>query len=86
MSSELQTRSENLNSQIWDTLIDSIGDRKTGLPHEWQRKEAALIEKEFQNIRVRSVHYRNQAIKTLKVLPNGIKHEIAYCSDKDFPL
>lgn len=32
------------------------------------------------------MHYRNQAIKTLKVLPNGIKHEIAYCSDKDFPL
>ncbi len=45
-----------------------------------------MIEKEFQNIRVRSVHYRNQAVKTMKSLMNGIRHVMAYCSDKDFPL
>jgi hypothetical protein len=35
---------------------------------------------------VRNVHYRKQAIKVLKVYETGIIKEIAYCSDKDFPV
>ena len=36
--------------------------------------------------RVRSVHYRNKPIQVLKEYETGIIKEIAYCSDKDYPV
>lgn len=44
------------------------------------------MEKEFNQRRVRSVHYRKQEVKVLKVYESGIIKVIAYCSDKDFPV
>ena len=68
---------------MWDRLYEI---RSVRMPHEYQDYEKASIEKEFNNRRVRQVHYRNQAVKILREYDNGIVKELAYCADKDFPL
>ena len=57
------------------------------LPHTYIQQEKAALEKEFNFRRVRSVHYRKQAIKVLKEYPEtGIIKVVAYCADKDYPV
>ena len=45
-----------------------------------------MLEKEFNQRRVRSVHYRKQEVRVLKAYETGIVKVIAYCADKDFPV
>jgi hypothetical protein len=56
------------------------------LPHNYNKKEKAVLEKEFNQRRVRSVHYRKQEVRVLKAYETGIVKVIAYCADKDFPV
>lgn len=83
--------SEDVFGFVWDKIYTQVspdgGLSQIKLPHTYIRQEKAALEKEFQQRRVRGVHYRKQAIKVLKVdEETGIVKEIAYCADKDFPV
>ena len=51
---------------------------------DYQAAENFAIEKEYYDIRVRDVHYRNQQIKLLREEKNGVIHQIGFCIEKDF--
>jgi len=70
---------------VWDKIY-GLDHTQIKLPHTYIKQEKAALEKEFNQKKVRSVHYRKQAVKVLKVYETGIIKEIAYCSDKDFPV
>jgi len=79
--------SEDVFGFVWDKIYGSATDiTQIKLPHDYIKQEKAALEKEFAQRRVRSVHYRKQAIKILKAYETGIIKEIAYCADKDFPV
>jgi hypothetical protein len=85
--SDIHGYSEDVFAFVWDKIYrsnDLLSDIK--LPHTYIKQEKAALEKEFQFKRVRGVHYRNKAIKVLKIYESGIIKELAYCSDKDFPV
>ena len=77
--------SEDVFGFVWDR--DGVKDTDVTqlmLPHAYISREKAAMEKEFVARRVRSVHYRNQPIKVIENLSNGIIKELAFCADKDF--
>jgi len=45
-----------------------------------------MIDQTFNENRVWKVHYRNQPIKVLANFPNGVIKEIAFDTNKDYPL
>ena len=50
------------------------------------QQDKASLEREYNARRVRRVHYRKQPIKVLKRYQSGMIKQLAYCSDKGFPL
>ena len=70
---------------MWDK-IDGTDYKKIKLPHEVIKQEKASLEREFNARRVRSVHYRKQPVRVLKCYQSGIIKQLAYCSDKGFPV
>ena len=79
--------SEDVFGFVWDKIYGPALDvAQIKLPHAYIKQEKAALEKEFAQRRVRSVHYRKQAIKILKTYETGIVKEVAFCADRDFPV
>ena len=82
---DVRGTSEDVYGFVWDR-IDGTDFRKIKLPHEVIKQEKATLEREFNSRRVRSVHYRKQPVRVLKLYQSGIIKQLAYCSDKGFPV
>ena len=82
---EVKGTSEDVYGFVWDR-IDGTDYKSIKLPHEVIKQEKASLEREFNSRRVRSVHYRKQPIKIIKLYQSGIVKQLAYCSDKGFPV
>jgi hypothetical protein len=63
--------SEDVFGFVWDK-IDGTDYKNIKLPHEVIKQEKASLEREFNARRVRSVHYRKQPVKILKLYTSGI--------------
>ena len=77
--------SEDVFGFVWDK-IDGMDFKKIKLPHEVVQQEKASLEREYNSRRVRRVHYRKQPVKILTKYESGMVKQLAYCSDKGFPL
>ena len=77
--------SEDVFGFIWDKISGT--EYKTfKLPHELVRTEKSSLEREFNNRRVRNVHYRKQPVKVIKEYSTGMVKVLAFCADKDTPV
>lgn len=77
---DVRGTSEDVYGFVWDR-IDGTNYKKIKLPHEVIKQEKASLEREFNSRRVRSVHYRKQPVRILKLYQSGIIKQLAYCSD-----
>ena len=82
---DIKGMSEDVYSFVWDK-IDGTDYKKIKLPHQAIKQEKAMLEREFNERKVRSVHYRKQPVKVLKRYTSGIVKQLAFCSDKGFPV
>jgi hypothetical protein len=82
---EVKVSSEDVYGFVWDR-IDGTDYKSIKLPHEVIKQEKAALEREFNSRRVRSVHYRKQPVKIIKMYQSGIIKQLAYCCDKGFPV
>ena len=77
--------SEDVSGFVWDK-IDGTEYRSFKLPHELVRTEKASLEREFNNRRVRTVHYRKLPVKILREYDSGMVKVLAFCADRDTPV
>ena len=83
----IKNLSEDSFSFVWDKI-----DKKhysvsaITLPHITADQEKPQVEKDYNDRKVRGVHYRKQQLKILKEWDTGMRKVVAYCADKDFPL
>lgn len=82
---KIKGQSEDVNGFVWDK-IDGTDYKTIKLPHDLVKQEKASLEREFIGRRVRTVHYRKQAVKILKKYDTGIIKELAFCCDRDTPV
>ena len=84
---KVKSLSEDSFAFVWDKIpAEHHSLSAITSPYVTALQEKSSIEKEFNDRKVRAVHYRKQAVKVIKEYDTGMMKVIAYCADHDFPV
>ena len=84
---ETKHASEDILFHVFDKVFAKLQKEEPAKSAiEFQENEYTFIEKNFHEMRVRAVQYRNRAVRVLKAYDNGAVVQLGFDAEKDTPV